>query len=118
MGPPVSFLFFCFFFLRLFFSLPHSEPREERGEGKRGVGSPVAGRRRRRRRNVFPSDAHPEKRSASEGNKGGGRNGDGRSSTPAIKEVAVVVAMGWGRRGKHEKWNHLVEAKLMARGFG
>jgi hypothetical protein len=34
------------------------------------------------------------------------------------REVAVVVAMGWGRRGKQEKWNHLVEANSMARWFG
>ena len=67
---------------------------------------------------MFPSDAHPEKLSASEGNKGGGRNGDGRSSTPAIKEVAVVVYFKVEGEGKGEKWNQLVEAKLMARGFG
>nr|BAC22455.1 hypothetical protein [Oryza sativa Japonica Group] len=26
--------------------------------------------------------------------------------------------MGWGRRGKREKWNQLVEANSMARWFG
>uniref|UniRef100_A0A0E0IGM8 Uncharacterized protein n=1 Tax=Oryza nivara TaxID=4536 RepID=A0A0E0IGM8_ORYNI len=64
--------------------IPNTEERE-----RRGAGAPVVERLRRRRQNMFPSDAHPGNQSASEGNKRGGRNGDGRSSTVATKRVAV-----------------------------
>uniref|UniRef100_A0A0E0NYM9 DUF834 domain-containing protein n=1 Tax=Oryza rufipogon TaxID=4529 RepID=A0A0E0NYM9_ORYRU len=66
-------------------------------------------RPQQRRPSVFPSDTHPGKWSPSEGVRGGGRNGDGRSSTPAIRE-------GGGGEGKGEKWILLVEANAMAQG--
>nr|BAI39946.1 hypothetical protein [Oryza sativa Indica Group] len=30
----------------------------------------------------------------------------------------MVAAMGWKKRGKREKWNHLGEAELVAQGEG
>uniref|UniRef100_A0A0D3H0Z2 Uncharacterized protein n=1 Tax=Oryza barthii TaxID=65489 RepID=A0A0D3H0Z2_9ORYZ len=50
----LSLLLLVFFFLPL-----HREPREGRREGERGAGAPVVDRLRRRRQNMFPSDAHP-----------------------------------------------------------
>jgi hypothetical protein len=49
----LSLLLLVFFFLLL-----HREPREGRREGERGAGAPVVERLRRRRQNMFLSDAH------------------------------------------------------------
>jgi hypothetical protein len=43
---------------------------------------------------VFPSVAYPGKAVAGGEGEGGGRNGDGRSLTIAIKGVAVVACCG------------------------
>uniref|UniRef100_A0A0E0PC71 DUF834 domain-containing protein n=1 Tax=Oryza rufipogon TaxID=4529 RepID=A0A0E0PC71_ORYRU len=73
---------------------PHG--RRKRRE-RRGAGTLVVERLRRRRQNMFPSDAHP-------GRVGGDRNGDGNSLLRQQEEVAV---MGKGK-GKGVKWIRLV----------
>jgi hypothetical protein len=56
----VSIPFSLLSLLLVFFFLPlHREPREGRREGERGAGAPVVERLLRRRKNMFPSDAHP-----------------------------------------------------------
>uniref|UniRef100_A0A0E0CCV3 DUF834 domain-containing protein n=1 Tax=Oryza meridionalis TaxID=40149 RepID=A0A0E0CCV3_9ORYZ len=57
-------------------SKPRTEPREDRGEAEWGSGAPVARRLRRRRRVVFPSDAHPGRVVSGREEEGCGRNGE------------------------------------------
>uniref|UniRef100_A0A0E0C1N6 Uncharacterized protein n=1 Tax=Oryza meridionalis TaxID=40149 RepID=A0A0E0C1N6_9ORYZ len=60
------------------------EGHEQHREGERqGAGAPVAGRRRRRRWNVFPRVAQPGKVVAGKGSERGGRNGAAKNSAPA-----------------------------------
>uniref|UniRef100_A0A0D9YQL1 Uncharacterized protein n=1 Tax=Oryza glumipatula TaxID=40148 RepID=A0A0D9YQL1_9ORYZ len=92
-GPPVNFSF-SFSFLSSSSSrllLPSLLPVNSRERKRRGAGAPVMERPRRRWPSVFPSDTHPGKWSPSEGVRGGGRNGDGRSLARPIWEVAVVA---------------------------
>ena len=74
---------FSFFFLRSLLPLPHSEPREERGEGERGAGLPVAKVWRRRRHIVFPVDAHSGRSVVGREEERDGRNSSGKSLAPA-----------------------------------
>uniref|UniRef100_A0A0E0QHX3 Uncharacterized protein n=1 Tax=Oryza rufipogon TaxID=4529 RepID=A0A0E0QHX3_ORYRU len=88
--------------------------REER-EDDRGGGAPVAGRLRRRRKNMFPSDALP------------GRV-RGRLKRPERRQHELsfgryrrrrwwLISEG-KRKGMVREWICLVEAKVLARGIG
>ena len=67
---------------------------------------------------MFPSTVHPERVVAGGGRERDGWNGSCKNLLRPLKEVAMVAAMGWKKRGKREKWNHLGEAELVAQGFG
>uniref|UniRef100_A0A0D9Y9Z8 Uncharacterized protein n=1 Tax=Oryza glumipatula TaxID=40148 RepID=A0A0D9Y9Z8_9ORYZ len=60
-----------------------NEPREERGEGERGAGLPVAKVWRRRRHIVFPVDAHSGRSVVGREEERDGRNSSGKSLAPA-----------------------------------
>nr|ABA98584.2 hypothetical protein LOC_Os12g31290 [Oryza sativa Japonica Group] len=66
-------------------------PLEAERRERRGVGAPVVERLRRRRQNMFPSDAHPGRVTVGRGSERGGWNGAGKSSAPAAKEEVVVA---------------------------
>uniref|UniRef100_A0A0E0P793 Uncharacterized protein n=1 Tax=Oryza rufipogon TaxID=4529 RepID=A0A0E0P793_ORYRU len=81
-------------------SRPRTGPREGRGEGERGAGAPVVERLRRRRQNMFPSDAHPGRVVASQGEEGYGRNGVDKSLVPAGKRSGDGGLIWRGKEGE------------------